>query len=390
MSFTKSLERGITSATYNAEAEKALREERKQASEARQKFRDALFGIRDKKTELVSQKKATDYYIISVDKTVNDAFAWLTANPEADTVAITDRAQAVSESIQQIQKTNVIVLRLTVFSTFLKTISADLLLKKQIKEEKKNEIDTFADKLAEWIKTTPTLTADQIQSKEQSVELEAKGILQGTGESVPAVKTPEDAAKAQKAVAAKEVQVKKEEEADRATFSAGRLIKESLSIAVKVIGSLFIVMLFMVSGMLTANDAIARDPMYRIFYFMYGGLGFPFMLLYYLYKWFAGSAPHIYKLLPLYTKPADTSIGRFFLFPFTYVEDQAAKDATTKFMTDAAKLVGKEYKPPAEAAAEKLGKLIEGIQGLALNAGSTAAKGTNAILKGLKELNVTK
>lgn len=390
MSLTKSIERGITSATYNPEAEKALREERKQASEARQKFREVLFGMRDKKTDLVSEKKASDYYIVNVDKTINEAFTWLTANPEADTVAITEKAQAVAESIQQITRTNVIVLRLTVFANFLKTISANLFLKKQIKEEKKNEMDAFADKLTEWIKTTPTLTADQIQSKEQSVELEAKQILQGTGESVPAVKSPEDATKAEKAVAKKEVEVKKEEEADRATFNAGRLVKETFSIAAKVIGSLFVVMLIMVSGMLTANDAIARDPMYRIFYFIYGGIGFPFMLLYYLYKWFAGSAPHIYKLLPLYTTPADTSLGRFFLFPFTYVEDQAAKDARTKFMTEAANLVGKEYKPPAEAAAEKLGRLIEGIQGLALNATTTAAKGTNAILKGLKELDVSK
>ncbi len=390
MSLTKSLERGIQSATYNAEAEKAMREEKKQASEARQKYRDALFRIRDKKTDMVAKKEASDYFIINVDKLANEGFAWVTANPDADFQTITDKAQGTAEKFQELSKTNVIVLKISVLPSFLRTVASNALLKKQIKEDKKQALDDFATSLETWLKTTPTLTSDAIVSKEQSIDLELKTILQGTGETVPAVKTPQEAAKAEKAVEKKQVQVKKEEEADKATFQLSRLLKETVGIAGKVVGSLFIVMLILVSGMLTANDAIGRDPMYRIFYFIYGGIGFPVMLVYYLYKWFAGSAPHIYKLLPLYTQESNTMLGRFFLYPFTYAEDAAAKDAKIKFMTEAAELVGKTYRPPAEGAEEKLQSVLEGIQSIALNATSAAKKGTNTILKGLQGLDIVK
>ena len=188
--------------------------------------------------------------------------------------------------------------------------------------------------------------------------------------------------------------MEEEDKADKETFNVKRLITETSKIAAQVVGSLFIVMLFLVSGMLTANDAIGRDPQYRILYFVYGGLGFPIMLIYYLYRWFFNSAPHIYRLLPLFTKEADTTLGRFLWFPFTYKEDQAAIDAKTKFMTEAAELVGKTYTPPAEKLGQNLEKFITKIQDLTLapakEASNMAVKGANTILKGLEKLELGK
>jgi hypothetical protein len=325
-----------------------------------------------------------------VDKLTDEGFKWLTANPEVYVQEITDKATLTAEKFQDISKANLILLGLSVLPTFYKTIAADAFMKKQITEDKKLALDKFADDLSTWLKTSPTASVDQISEKQQEIQVKSQELLQGTGESVPAVTNTETAAKAEKKVAEKEVAVKKEEEADKNTFQLKRLLKETYSTAMKVIGSLFIVMLFLVSGMLTANDAIGRDNQYRILYFIYGGIGFPFMLIYYLYRWFFGTAPHIYRLLPLYTQEADTSIARFFLFPFTYTEDQAAIDAKTKFMTEAAKLVGKEYKPPAEKLASNLGTLVEGLQGLALNVGTNAKKGANAILQGIQKLELPK
>lgn len=388
MSLVKSIERGINSSTYNPEAEKALREERKQASEARQKYRDALFRLRDRKSQMIQEKKASDYFIKSIDKLVNEQFKWITANPDADLQTITDQAQMTSEKFQDISKTNVVVLALSVYPQFLKTIGTNALLKKQITEDKKNALDKFADNLDAWLKTTPDLTSEQIISKQQGLELEVKQLLEGTGEAPPTATSADQAKKLETEVKKQEEVVKKEEEADRNTFKLSRLVKETYSITIKVIGSLFVIMLILVSGMLTANDAIGRDPQYRILYFIYGGIGFPVMLFYYLYRWFFGTGPYIYRLLPLYTKPADTSLGRFFLFPFTYEEDQAARDAKTKFMTEAANLVGKEYKPPAEAMADKLESLVDGLQSLAVGSAEAAKKGINTIVTGLEKMKV--
>lgn len=390
MSLTKAIERGINSATYNPEAEKALQEERKKASEARQKYRDGLFKIRDMKTGLVQKKQATEYYIKQVDKLADDGFKWITANPDTDVQAITDEATATSEKFQDISKANIVLLGLSLLPQFYKTVASDALLKKQIKEDKKNQIDSFADELSAWLKTSVTASSEQITSKQQEIQVKSQQLLEGTGEAVPAVTNEASAVTAQKQLAAKEVKVKKEEQADQQTFKLSRLVKDTYGIALKVIGSLFILMLILVSGMLTANDAIARDPQYRILYFIYGGLGFPIMLIYYLYRWFFNSAPHIYRMLPLYTKESDTSIGRFFLFPFTYKEDQAAIDAKTAFMTEAAELVGKKYTPPEQAMGDALGSIVDGLQKLGLEATTAAKKGTANILSGLQKLDLTK
>ena len=390
MSLTTAITRGINSATYNPEAEKALAEERKKASEAKQKYREGLFKLRDTKTEMVQKKQATEYFIKNVDSIADEGFKWLTSNPDADVQAITDQATSTSEKFQDISKANLVLLGLSVLPTFYKTVAGDAFLKKRITEDQKKSLESFADSLANWLKTASTATSEQIYSKQQEVQVKSQELLQGTGEAVPAVTNADSAVKAEKKVAEKQQLVKKEEEADKNTFQLKRLLKETYSTAVKVIGSLFIVMLALVSGMLTANDAIGRDNQYRILYFIYGSLGFPFMLIYYLYRWFFGTGPHIYRLLPLYTEESDTAIGRFFLFPFTYKEDQAAIDAKTKFMTEAANLVGKEYKPPAEKLASNLGNLVEGLQGLALNVGATAKRGANSILQGIKQMELPK
>ena len=388
MSLTKSVERGITSATYNPQAEAAMREERQKASQAKQKYRDSLFAMRDKKSKMIQEKKASDFFIKQADQLANDGFSWITANPDADSTQISDQAILTAEKLQDILKANVVVLGLSVLPQLYKTIATDALLKKQITEAKKSSIDDFADSITAWLKTSKNLTSEAIFSKQQEFQTKAKEVLEGTGASTPAVTNEDSVEAVQKQAKLKEAKVKEEEEADKNTFNPKRLVIETYRIALKVIGSLFILMLILVSGMLTANDAIGRDPQYRIFYFVFGGLGFPVMLCYYLYRWFSGTAPHIYRLLPLYTTSSDTSLGRFFLYPFTYVEDKEAKDAYTKFMTDSAKLVGKEYTPPAEAMANKLGSLLEGIQGLAINSLVPGKRGANSILKGMEKMEL--
>ena len=388
MSLTKAITRGINSATYNPEAEKALAEERKKASEAKQKFRDGLFKIRDTKTEAIQKKQASDYLIKNLDTIANDGFAWISANPDADVQTITDQAVATSEKVQDVMKGNVVVLALSILPQFYKTVASQAFLKKQITEDKKKVLENFADSISDWLKTAADKTSEQIYSKQQEIELKAKEVLEGTGEVQPVAKNEAEVAKAEKQVAATQEKVQKEEEADKNTFSGKRLITSVFSIAGKVVASLFIVMLILVSGMLTANDAIGRDPQYRILYFVFGGLGFPVMLLYYLYRWFTGTAPHIYRLLPLYTKESDTSIGRFFLFPFTYQEDAFAKDAYTKFMTEAAELVGKKYTPPAEKRTITLTSIVDRMEKIGLNASAAMKKAPANILAGLQKIEL--
>ena len=398
MTLLNSVEKGIDSATYNPQAEKARAVEIKAAAEAKQKYRDTLFQIRDKKAKMIQDKKASDFFIKQADEVANQGFTWLTANPDAESSVINDQMTTTLEKYQDVAKANVVLLGLTVLPQFYKTNAADLFLKKQISEQKKVEIDSFADSILAWLKKSKDLSAEAVFSKQQEFQTKAKQVLEGTGITTPAFPNEASAQTVQQQVSQKETQVKKEEQADKNTFKLSRLVSETAKITGKVVGSLFIVMLILVSGMLTANDAIGIDPQYRILYFIYGGIGFPVMLFYYLYRWYAGTAPYIYRLLPIYNTPSDTSLGRFLLFPFTYKEDEAAIQAKTNFMKEAAALVGKEYKAPAdavssavanaatvaEAAKNKMGNVLSGLQDLMLN----SKRGAKNILHGLEKIEL--
>jgi hypothetical protein len=162
MSLTKALERGINSATYNPEAEKALAEERKKASEAKEKYRGGLFKLRDTKTVMVQKKEATEYFIKNVDTLADNGFKWLTANPDADVQTITDQATSTSEKFQDISKANIILLGLSVLPAFYKTIASDAFLKKQITEDKKKELESCGDIFCGWFYTAVKLKSVRI------------------------------------------------------------------------------------------------------------------------------------------------------------------------------------------------------------------------------------
>ena len=118
-----------------------------------------------------------------------------------------------------------------------------------------------------------------------------------------------------------------------------------------------------------------------------------------------GTAPNIYRMIPVWTIPSTTTLGRFFLFPFTYTEDKAAKDAYVDYMKQAADLVGKKFTPPKEVdMSSQLEMVSKGIEALAVageagaagvgEAGAAAVKTTKEqtshIMNALSGLKVTK
>jgi hypothetical protein len=50
-------------------------------------------------------------------------------------------------------------------------------------------------------------------------------------------------------------------------------------------------------------------------------------------------------MLPITQTKADTSLGSFFLFPFYYQEDAAARKKLVAFLSECATLVGKTFDP---------------------------------------------
>jgi len=176
-------------------------------------------------------------------------------------------------------------------------------------------------------------------------------------------------------------------------FNVTRLATTTSNIAIQVISSLLYVTFCLVAGMLCANDAIGREIPYRVLYFIYGFIFAPVVLIYYLYKWFNDDSPKIYRLLPIYTTVSDSTLGRYFFYPFTYKEDKMAMDAYADFMKESAKLVGgsAEAKASAEAAANvNAGKLMNGVKSLHLGSVATETAATNKIMNAMEGLRVNK
>jgi hypothetical protein len=111
-----------------------------------------------------------------------------------------------------------------------------------------------------------------------------------------------------------------------------------------------------------------------------------------------GSAPNIYRMLPIFTTTAESTLGRFFLYPFTYTKDKAEFDAYVKYMTSAATLVGKKFTPPAFVeTGPQLEAMKEAVEKIAVTGVPAASPGfsastqeTGAILTSLSGLKVTK
>lgn len=367
---------GIDSATYNPEAEKARKEAKEKAEKEKELLRKILFSLRD---QVTNKQNISSYVQKKINALVDAEFENLQKNPDQTEDDYKRKKDTVQEQQKDIFSVNDLVLILESSAKVSRLQADKYLLEKRITDAQKTTLYTLASSIESFMNSIDTKETKDIRSFYESTRQGYKAIITDSDLALDVTK-----------VNSLEKQVTAEKKADENTFRLSRLINETVRITMSTVGSLFLVMLFLISGMLTANDAIGRDISYRILYFIYGGLGFPVMLIYYLYRWFFGTAPHIYRLLPIYTQESDTTIGRFFLFPFTYKEDKAAVDAKIKFMTEAASLVGKEYKAPAD----QLSNILEGVQKIALNVGDavskTGTKGANQILAGLEKLQLPK
>ena len=93
----------------------------------------------------------------------------------------------------------------------------------------------------------------------------------------------------------------------------------------------FIFFLCILAGSLAANDAIGRSPAIRVVSFLYAVFPIfsPFVLGYYIYRYYKGTYPLYYNMLPLTTSPGTNWIIQVLKWPFYYV-----KDANSEFQTE--------------------------------------------------------
>ena len=108
----------------------------------------------------------------------------------------------------------------------------------------------------------------------------------------------------------------------KAEYSSGTFAKQVVKYTVASITIFIYVMFALYTGHLAANDAIGRDPAYRILYFIYGALFCIFVCPYYIIQHLRGNSVKSYALLPLREGMVPSGIEGFFLSFVTYMPDE--------------------------------------------------------------------
>jgi len=107
----------------------------------------------------------------------------------------------------------------------------------------------------------------------------------------------------------------------RLEFKTTDVATTAISIAAQVFGSLFLTLLIIFCGSLAANQAIGREPIYRVIYFIWGMVFFPLVAIQsVLHRLRIGPLP-MYGILPVSTEAGTTRLAKLLWSPFYWIPD---------------------------------------------------------------------
>jgi hypothetical protein len=334
------LTQAIENATYNEAAERKRAEDQANADKERTEFRRYLNemavriqeGVNKETVSAESGKWALDE--------IQKAQDFLAKHPNADQRALTQRSDEVTFKIKNIEESQSPIKRAFRIINELPKEIEEMLAKEIIPSTNRRPALKIVDDLKVWVSQNNYATKGEWELKLNTTQAELDAWIP-SGQ--------------------KRQELENQQKIEEESFRWKRLFASIFETAGKVIGTLFYIMLCLVAGSLAANDAIGRDRMYRVFYFIWGFLFAPFVLIYYLFRWFKGTSPYLYKLLPVTTTLAETSLGKFFTYPFYYIEDENARKKTEEFLSSLAEAIG----TTAEGTTENSGSTIKKLKVLA-------------------------
>lgn len=390
MSLTSSLTNSVRSATYNPEAEKAMKEEREKAAKVINEIKVYADALDKNRQEVTSLPNIPSWGIKQLDQFTKDIRKWILENPDVtEAIAKTKQEEFVKKG-SELFTLNLGLMVSSSTERIMTYLNTDFEQKKLLNAADRRTYADMLEKLKKFnasITKNPTLESMKAFGEPFAKELEsfskAKGFYDRQSQLLnTAFANPKKFEEDMKGLEGQQSAVKDEEAKE---FSVKRFAGRVTSTATTVIGSLFYIVFCITIGMLAANQAIGREPAYRILYFIYGAIFAPFLAFYYLYLWFNDKSPKIYTLLPLTQQTAETSIGKFFLFPFAYKEDKPARDLLVEFLSESAEMVGKAFD------AKSLGSIGQQLEAVTENlknlTSDTAAKAIES-LPSLEKLRV--
>jgi hypothetical protein len=375
----------LRSATYNPEAEKAIAADREKANAVRKQIQDNLDNFNKFFVEVSSKSTTPKWTVKTMDSFIKEIQTWLTKNGDASEQVCKAKLEEIKKRGSEIIFLNMYLFVNESFEKVMKFMLTEFEQKKLLSKADREKYNEFYTELKNFnaSNTNPKLVDTKIFTDKFGKEIETfskqKGIWDRQQTLIQTAFSNPDKFEADFGAIEQQAQAAKAEEDKK--FSFQRFTKKVTGTATTVIGSLFYVVFCFTIGMLAANQAIGREPAYRVLYFIYGAIFAPLLAIYYLYLWFNNKSPKIYTMLPLTQSMPETTIGKFFMFPFLYKEDKTARDLLVEFLTQSAEAVGKTFDP------KTLGSIGNQVETVAENLKNLAAETKEGIEEALPKLN---
>ncbi len=156
--------------------------------------------------------------------------------------------------------------------------------------------------------------------------------------------------------------VKKKERVEQNTFSLKRGTNTTKEYTYYFIEITIRIVFGLIFAVIVANDVIGRPSIFRVYFFIFTFLfiyiipfSYVFAFLYYLYRYFTGTSPVIFSMLPLYPKEYGSDVKpSFFSFYFdAHKKDDFAMSQEFEYFSSLAKKVEQTLTP------ESFKKMIE-------------------------------
>jgi hypothetical protein len=328
--------------------EKKTPEEIKEINENRAVFYKYIRDARASIAALVGKSLMTVDTQKSISAILMDASKWLKANPRAELEDIQERASGVLNDVNNLMESDKAKITYINYMKIFDASTESLKAQGIIQDDKYNKLKQLKKDQDKWYKENLTTAGDFDYSDQIQSVYDQTGEILGSAPEVQAAKdnlqdAKKDTAKkspeeVQQTISDNQEQIKKD---DENTINLNKGFSLMLTTALSIFWRFLMLFLRVLAASFVANLAIARHPMYRILYFIYGliPLFTPIILVYTIYIRLSSGPIPMYGILPLSTVPATTRLGKYLWYPFYYIHDEMIDALANKFKTNSISMV---------------------------------------------------
>jgi hypothetical protein len=273
----------------------------------------------------------------SILKEIQSAQTWLQGHPNANLNELLTNRDATEVEIKRLLQTDKPKYSVFVFEKALPVLAKSYQQTKRITPEQATKLNSLASETQSWLKkSSASATLIDYDTQKLKITDQLKQIVP-TPDVFQSIQTEIEKLSTENQSS---LQTILQSEENRLTLAKSYEVdvqdglSTGVSVAVKtfIIGSLVIVCLW--AGSLAANFAIARPPMYRVLYFIYGAIPIfsPFVLVYSLYQRLMNGPLSNYSILPLSIEPSTGGkVAQALWWPFYWIPDGKAVASVSEF-----------------------------------------------------------